>query len=110
MNIRKLATYTLIASMSVLALTGCKKDVEPSETAMESTVVTTVTETTETTPETSAFVTYTAADGLHEDEDVGKFSFKDKSIWSTWSLAQADATSTKSVESFIFSISATILF
>ena len=62
MNIRKLITYTLIASMSLGVLTGCKKEVETSETTAESAVQTTVAETTETTPETSPFVTYSAAE------------------------------------------------
>lgn len=62
MNIRKIAVYTLVASMSLAAFTGCKKEEETTETSLEPTVTTTVPETTETTPETSTFVTYTAAE------------------------------------------------
>ena len=48
--------------MSLAAFTGCKKEEETTETSLEPAVTTTVQETTETTPETSTFVTYTAAE------------------------------------------------
>ena len=68
-NKNRIAACLLAASMTVLLLTGCKKDTEPSETSSETTVAPSVsiTETTETTPESSAFVTYTA----QEYKDAG---------------------------------------
>ena len=57
MNIRKLTSCALIASMTIAMFTGCKsKEMEPTLITTEPTV----TESSETIPETSAVVTHTA--------------------------------------------------
>ena len=72
MNIRKLTTYALIASMTVMLLSGCSKDTV--ETSVETTVESSVTETTESVPETTAKKVYTAeeykAAGVNELNSV----------------------------------------
>ena len=52
MNIRKLTTYALIASVAVTMLSGCSKDT--ADTPAESTIESSLTETTESVPETTA--------------------------------------------------------
>ena len=59
MNIRKLTTYALIASMAVSFLTGCKRDAEVTETS-DMAPAPVVTTTAETTPETTEFKLYSA--------------------------------------------------
>jgi len=72
MNIRKLTTYALIASMAVTMLSGCSKDT--ADTSVESTVESSLTETTESVPETTAKKIYTAeeykAAGINELNSV----------------------------------------
>ena len=61
MNIRKLTSITLIASMAAMALAGCKGRNEQAETVATTTVATTVAETTEdTTPTTTELQLRTA--------------------------------------------------
>lgn len=61
MNIRKLTSITLIASMTVMALAGCKGRNEQAESVATTPVATTVTETTEdTTPTTTELQLRTA--------------------------------------------------
>lgn len=61
MNIRKLTSITLIASMAAMALAGCKGRNEQAETVATTTVATTVTETTDdTTPTTTGLQLRTA--------------------------------------------------
>ena len=59
MNIRKLTTYALIASMAVSFLTGCKRDAEVTETS-DMAPAPVVTTTAETTPETTELKLYSA--------------------------------------------------
>lgn len=72
MNIRKLTTYALIASVAVTMLSGCSKDT--ADTPAESTIESSLTETTESVPETTAKKIYTAeeykAAGINELNSV----------------------------------------
>ena len=72
MNIRKLTTYALIASVAVTMLSGCNKDT--ADTPAESTIESSLTETTESVPETTAKKIYTAeeykAAGINELNSV----------------------------------------
>ena len=72
MNIHKLTTYALIASVAVTMLSGCSKDT--ADTPAESTIESSLTETTESVPETTAKKIYTAeeykAAGINELNSV----------------------------------------
>ena len=60
MNIKRLTSYLLIASMTAMLLSGCQKETPATETTTETTTAATTTESVETTPETTAKPTHTA--------------------------------------------------